>query len=383
MRVLSLFDGMSCGQIALRNLGIVPEVYFASEVDKYAVAVTRHNFPDTVCLGDVRNVNASELGHIDLLIGGSPCQSFSFAGRRQGMSTVTKQKILSLSLYLQMKEEGFEFDGQSYLFWEYMRILTDLRKTNPNIMFLLENVEMGSMWESVLSHAIGVSGIHINSARVSAQVRKRIYWTNIRVQNDLFGELPYVSIPQPKDRNIHISDILEDDVDEKYYMSEDRVLEIVRRNEELLAAKGIVKIDRKGKIKMHQDKASSLAVGGHGCGNHSDMDMLYLSPLYLSEATKKGYTVIEDGDCFDLSMPTSTTRRGRKFENKAHCLMTGNEFCRLQNGRIRRLTTTECMRLQTIPEWYKWNCSDSQIYKMLGNGWTVDVISYILSFMNK
>lgn len=98
MRVLSLFDGMSCGQIALRNLGIVPEVYFASEVDKSAVAVTRHNFPDTVCLGDVRNVNASELGHIDLLIGGSPCQSFSFAGRRQGMSTVTKQKILSLSL---------------------------------------------------------------------------------------------------------------------------------------------------------------------------------------------------------------------------------------------------------------------------------------------
>lgn len=133
MVVLSLFDGMSCGQIALRELGIPISKYYASEVDKFAIQNTMYNFPDTVQLGDVRNVDATKLGHIDLLIGGSPCQCFSFAGKRAGMSTKTKEKIVTLQRYLELKQQGFEFEGQSYLFWEYVRILNEVRQINPNV----------------------------------------------------------------------------------------------------------------------------------------------------------------------------------------------------------------------------------------------------------
>lgn len=208
--VLSLFDGMSCGQIALHELGIIPYVYYASEIDKHAIGQTQLNFPKTVQLGSVVDVDVSKLEHMpDLLIGGSPCQSFSFAGKRKGMAAKIPTKkqlsdlkelkkagsniyedeflasehveIYTLERYMQVKSEGFEFAGQSYLFWEYMRILNDIRKINPEVKFLLENVEMGNKWERVLSEAIGLYGVHINSALVSAQNRKRIYWTNIRI----------------------------------------------------------------------------------------------------------------------------------------------------------------------------------------------------------
>ena len=219
MKVLSLFDGMSCGQIALRELGVIPEVYYASEIDKYAIQVTQHNYPDTIQLGSVTEVNVADLEPIDLLIGGSPCQSFSFAGKRNGMTTSCNEEIYTLGRYLELKADGFQFEGESYLFWEFMRILTDIRKYNPNVLFLLENVEMGAKWERVLSEAIGIYGVHINSALVSAQNRKRIYW-NIRVREEgLFGEL-HSDIPQPVDRGILLKDILEDEVDEKYYLSE-------------------------------------------------------------------------------------------------------------------------------------------------------------------
>ena len=218
MIVLSLFDGMSCGQIALRELGARIDRYYASEVDKYAIQQTQLNFPDTVQLGDVRNIDARTLGHVDLLMGGSPCQSFSFAGKRAGMSTKQSEEIYTLDRYMELKRAGFEFEGQSYLFWEYIRILHELRETNPNIYFLLENVEMGKKWEAVLSEAIGVQGVHINSALVSAQIRKRIYWTNIRT--DVRGGLIYSDIPQPEDRGLLLRDILEDDadIDERYYL---------------------------------------------------------------------------------------------------------------------------------------------------------------------
>lgn len=184
MVILSLFDGMSCGQIALRELGVTIDKYYASEIDKFAIQNTMANFPDTVQLGDVRQVDAKSLGKIDLLIGGSPCQCFSFAGKRAGMSTKSKEQIETLTRYLELKQQGFEFEGQSYLFWEYVRILNELRETNPNILFMLENVEMGKRWEAVINEALGIVGVHINSALVSAQVRKRIYWTNIKLAQD-------------------------------------------------------------------------------------------------------------------------------------------------------------------------------------------------------
>lgn len=135
MIVLSLFDGMSCGRIALQELGIPIEKYYASEVDKFAIKNTMANFPDTIQLGDVRNIDGRALGHVDMLIGGSPCQSFSFAGKRAGMSTAEKVEIYTLPRYLELKAAGVQFEGQSYLFWEYMRILTELREKTPIYCF--------------------------------------------------------------------------------------------------------------------------------------------------------------------------------------------------------------------------------------------------------
>ena len=217
MVILSLFDGMSCGQIALRELGVTIDKYYASEIDKFAIQNTMANFPDTVQLGDVREVDAKSLGKIDLLIGGSPCQCFSFAGKRAGMSTKSKEQIETLTRYLELKQQGFEFEGQSYLFWEYVRILNELREINPNILFMLENVEMGKRWEAVINEALGIVGVHINSALVSAQVRKRIYWTNIKMA-------------QYHSRHIFIKDILQDEVDEKYFLSPEYVEKLLAYN---------------------------------------------------------------------------------------------------------------------------------------------------------
>lgn len=154
MKVLSLFDGMSCGQIALNKAGIPYEKYYASEIDKHSIKVTQKNYPETVQPGDVTKINLDSLAEIDLLIGGSPCQGFSIAG----------------------KKLNFE-DPRSKLFWEYVRIKEEL---NPKY-FLLENVMMKNEWIEIISEALKVQPIMINSADFSAQNRKRFYWTNIRI----------------------------------------------------------------------------------------------------------------------------------------------------------------------------------------------------------
>lgn len=172
------------------------------------------------------------------------CQSFSFSGKMKGMSTAQGEEIYSLEHYLRLKKEGFEFEGQSYLFWEYMRILKELQKINPNIYFFLENVVMLEKWERVLSHAIGVRGVHINSALVSAQQRKRIYWSNIRVKDlgpaSLFEELsdnPFewpnkvTDIPQPEDKGIVIKDILQDTAGDKYYLKDETVSKLIEKTD--------------------------------------------------------------------------------------------------------------------------------------------------------
>ena len=248
IRVWSLFDGMSCGHITLNELGIPIECYLSSEIDKHAIKAEKQNFPDMVQIGSVTDINVPELiekyGIPDFLCGGSPCQSFSFSGKMKGMSTAQGEEIYTLDHYLKLKSQGFQFEGQSYLFWEYMRILTELRQYNPNILFFLENVEMLEKWERCLSHAIGVRGVHINSALVSAQQRKRIYWSNIRVKDlgsdslfDEFDSDPFAwphyqtDIPQPDDRGIVIRDILQDSATDKYYLKDETVSSLIEKTD--------------------------------------------------------------------------------------------------------------------------------------------------------
>ena len=269
-----------------------------------------------------------------------------------------------------------------------MRILTDIRKYNPDVIFLLENVEMGSKWEQVLSEAIGIFGVHINSALVSAQNRKRIYWTNIKTRTEgLFGEL-YSDIPQPEDRGILLKDILEQNVDEKYFLS-DKMNTWLNKHPE--------KNENKGygfglKIKEENDKCSCLTSGQYkqnlsadylcvamrgrdgvqqlepnnegktNCITTVPKDNLIFGCDYRSD---EGIRIKEDGK--------SGTLRARARNDESCGQMVINQI-----QRIRRLTPLECSRLQTVPSWYIWECSETQQYKLLGNGWTIEVIKHIL-----
>lgn len=248
IRVWSLLDGMACGRIVLSELNIPIECYVSSEIDKHAIKAEKQNFPDIIQVGSVTDIDVAELvgkyGVPDFLFGGSPCQSFSMSGKMKGMSTAQGEEVYTLDRYLELKSQGFKFKGQSYLFWEYMRILTELRKYNPDILFFLENVEMLNKWERCISHAIGVRGVHINSALVSAQNRKRIYWSNIRVKDTGdrglfdFSDDPFewpaikTDIPQPVDKEIVISDILQDDADSRYYLRDDTTMQLLEVSDE-------------------------------------------------------------------------------------------------------------------------------------------------------
>jgi DNA (cytosine-5)-methyltransferase 3A len=398
MKVLSLFDGMSCGQLALKKAGIKVDQYYASEIDKFAIKVTMANFPNTIQLGDVTKVNTKDLTGIDLLIGGSPCQSFSFAGKRKGMSTKDEQEILTLDHYLQLKREGYEFEGQSYLFWEYMRILYEVKPK----YFFLENVEMGEKWEKVLSKAIGVNGIHINSALLSAQNRKRIYWTNIGLKpSGLFGHLESI-IEQPKDRGILLKDILETEIDQKYYLSE-KMLDYFTKHDQkykdlgggfaFKPSEGYGKartITNPGKNRM--DDNFIVASRGRNPENPKSRESGLNTEQQLEPRIDGKTNCLTSVQKDNLVAYVCDFRSDEGFrirnEEKSSTLMARSREDIYGTGlvklpmQIRRLTPVECERLQTVPDNYTNHVSDSQRYKMLGNGWTVSVIAYIFQYLS-
>lgn len=379
MNVLSLFDGMSCGRITLSELGIPVEKYYASEVDKFAIKATMQNFPDTIQLGDVRELEVSRLNKIDLIIRGSPCTNLSMSGKRKGLSTKEGMEVLDLQTYLELKENGFEFEGQSYLFWEYIRIYHELIERGDNPKFFLENVEMGKKWESVFNETMGRKGIHINSALVSAQNRRRIYWTDI-----------HDDIPQPEDRGILLRDILEEEVDEKYFLS-DKMIECLKGrvktgNDPTCVAmtacltpkrteygKKIRKEYEAGIVKEQRKNIQQLEPredGKTNCLTTVQKDNLIIVSGTIRTFGGVHFREIKSGKSCTL------LARARNDGNSQPCVQIG--------ARIRRLTPTECARLQTIPEWYIWDgISDTQRYKMLGNGWNIETIKHIFKYIEK
>ena len=292
MQVLSLFDGMSCGQLALRQLGIPIEKYYASEIDKYAIAVTQANFPNTIQVGDVCALDPKDFADVDLIIGGSPCVGFSVAG----------------------KGEGFQ-DPRSALFFEFVRLVKAIQPK----YFLLENVRMKKEWLAIISEQLGVEGICINSALVSAQNRVRYYWTNIP------------NVTQPADQGILLKDVLELDCE--------------------LCKKTPVH------NKINQAKVDNMQPGD-------------IAATQINNSKSFGNAVNVDGKAFTLraSNPNGVVakEKNKETENELH---------------YRKLTTLEAMRLQTVPDDYKMPVSNTQKYKLLGNGFTVAVIQHIFSHM--
>ena len=249
MNVLSLFDGISCGQLALIRAGFKDFVYYASEIDKNSIKITQHNFPNTIQLGSVTDVDVSKLKDIGLLIGGSPCVNLSFAGKGKGMVTKENEEIFELKRYLELKSKGCEFEGSSYLFWEYIRILKDIRKYNPDVKFLLENVSMKKKHEEIITNTLGVEPIVINSSLVSAQNRVRLYWTNIPV-----SEL--------QDKSIFIEDILDSEFDNKYWLKE-RNTELLLKKVDITNAPNIACIDVYNKKVKLDRKCPTLTLPHH------------------------------------------------------------------------------------------------------------------------
>lgn len=372
--VLSLFDGISCGRVALKRANIPVKKYYASEIDKYAIQVTQKNWPDTIQIGDVKNVWARNLPKIDLLIGGSPCQDLSIAKNdREGLK-----------------------GARSGLFWHYVRLL---RTCKPKY-FLLENVaSMPKEAKEIITRELGVEPILINSALVSAQQRKRLYWTNIP------------NITQPEDKGIVLKDILEN------FGSKEQIL-----------------YNRFNQITM-SEKSNSLGTNPQ-CATAKTGQIVVMR---VPEATKKGYEEIMPGEHVkparlggfygqttrwgiyseEGKSPTLTASMGMgggfvpmvperlgniegQKDNQANRIYsvrgksvslnangggggakTGLYKIDLPDGEyiIRKLTPIECERLQTLPDNYTAGISDTQRYKGIGNGWTVDVIAHIFKGM--
>lgn len=349
MKVLSLFDGLSGGHLALDKAGIEVDNYYASEVDKYAIQVTQHNYPETIQLGSVVDLDDEELRalDIDILIGGSPCQGFSLAGKMKGSSTSCGKDVVTLEQYMTLKEMGFQFDGQSYLFWEYVRIWKAIKPK----YFLLENVRITNKWIPMFNEAMGVEPVLINSALVSAQNRNRYYWTNIP------------DMRQPQDTGKILRDVLEDVVDEKFALSESAIAYMDR--------------ERNGKPRWeyHRNDINNKS---------STVVAVQYKGVPYGVIGIPNETLTKDHKAYTLTSSQGNCVAWNSIERRQRSMVSVRESNEIEPNtynkvKYRKLTPVECERLQTIPDGYTDVVSNSQRYKMIGNGFTIDVVAHIFS----
>lgn len=334
MRVLSLFDGIFCGMLALQKAGIEVSEYYASEIDKYAIGISRQNFPEIVRLGDVFDVDFSQLGEFDLVLAGSPCQNWSICKRDREITE----------------------DGEGFRL--FMRVVDAIEQTKPKYFLYENNHSIHQNIKDSISAKLGVEPVMINSALVSAQQRKRVYWTNIS------------NVTQPEDKGLVLSDILEPVVDAKYNVDPKALERFIQKS-------GLPKNYKAGSEKSRCVTASVAK----GYGNDSCI-VVASEPLRLGDVgtTAQAHRVYSvEGKSVNL------TAQGGGQGAKTGLYAIG------ETPNVRRLTPLECERLQTLPDDFtklaaydtidesaKTLVSDTQRYKCIGNGWTVDVIAHLL-----
>ena len=314
INVLSLFDGLSCGNIALEKAGIKVNNYYASEIDKYAIQIANKNYPDITQLGDVLGVKGKDLPKIDLLIGGSPCQDLSFAGKGKGL-------------------EG----DRSSLFYQYVRLLKECKPK----YFLLENVRMKQEYQDIISDLLGVQPIKINSSLVSAQNRVRLYWTNIP------------NVTQPEDKGILLKDILLDDAEEPMLSN-------------------IYCGFKEKKPRVHTNKSITIrAASGGGA-----IPSIKLKQHINNESvTKQGKSYALTASYNGAVAWNSVQKKQRTM---IPVELSDKKDPNTYNGiKYRKLHPLECERLQTIPDGYTSGVSNTQRFRMLGNSWTADIIAHL------
>ena len=335
MNVISLFNGMGTLRQAFADMNIKVDKYYSSEIKPYAIELQQHHFPDVIQVGNIENWKNWYIDWqtIDFIGSGSPCQDLSVAGKRSG---ITGEK--------------------SKLFFTFVEILEHVKKLNPNVKFLQENVGSASKLDvGIMSRALGVYPVRINSSLVTAQLRDRYYWTNIKTKNTMFDVV--TDIPKPKDLNIKLSEIITDG------------------------------FTNKDKANCILESESRMVTSQEGLKKRYARDFItivYLEneELRVKTNTVKGYELFTENDCLNLSFPKSTTRRGRLTKGKAPCLLQGNEpLFVMKEDKVRMLNKTELCRLQGFPDDYCDILTRNKAASLLGDGWTLPIIIHILSFM--
>ena len=375
MNVISLFNGMNTGRQALENVGIKVNKYYSSEIKPYAIELTQHHFPDTIQVGDVTKWKEWDIdwSSIDLILSGSPCQDLSAAGKRAGIN-----------------------GKKSSLFFIFVEILEHVKSLNPNVLFLQENVGSASKLDvGIMSRALGVYPVRINSSLLTAQLRDRYYWSNIRTKETMFDVV--TDIPQPKDKSIMFKDIITDGHVERVKAlalleSESRICtsqeSIKKRAEKEFINMIYVDTDKHVALKMqgHRNNEGSQEALKHRKETTGMITLIYEvnNELRVKTNTKQGYDVVTENDCIDLSYSTSTTRRGRVTKGKSPCLMeSNNNLYSYKDGMVRTVNQIEMERLQGFPDGYTSILSKAKAGSLLGDGWTLPVIEHIFKFIKK
>ena len=374
MNVLNLFGGMEVGRLAMDRANVSVDKYFSAEIDPYAIKIANKNHPDIIQLGDVTKINTEDLPEIDLLMGGSPCQGFSFAGEQLAFD-----------------------DPRSKLFFEFIRIMNELK---PRYV-LLENVRMKKQFEDVITEHMGFPPQLLNSSKVSAQNRWRNYWFGTYIN----GKYEQIMIPPLEDKGLVLKDILQTDHDEPPVpINERNARHHKNPNQKALCTtatmykgagnNGMTLVDRlipvgqaeeyahynyrATKEVYHMDGKAPTLLTMQG-GNRE--------PKVATYSPKGGRIVNRRLDAngvrkdYQMDLPLEPQVEVRS-DDKTNCLTTVQKDNVVVEGMTwRKLTPVECERLQTLPDNYTEGVSKTQRYKMIGNGWTVDVIAHILGEM--